>query len=676
MTPLNLTASDSFDRREREEGLAVRIATLAVVVLALGSAHDPANASTIRLACYGWQSAPVGCFDEAATDTLDLYMPNTVGAIFAGSPYHFGFISVDNDRVGCYFGDAESDPGCHYDLTAWFEPGSVGIGHVNDLGWDQAASIEGQNWLGHVPTDFTAIRIEYQQNSPCNDVRTLVMPIHWTNHINGTIVAWGRNDHGQCIVPLPDDGFDAVAAGCFHSIGLRADGSLQAWGWNDEGQCDIPVPNADFVAASGSWAFSLGLKADSSIVGWGRNNWGQCNPPPPNDGFVAVAAAGGDHSLGLKANGAIAAWGDNRCGQCDVPEPNEGFVAIAAGYDHSLGLKTDGSIVAWGCCGNGECDVPPPNTGFVAIAGGGHYSVALKDDGSIVAWGSNDWGQCSVPSPNAGFVGIAAGEDHSLGLKDDGSIATWGRNQYGQCSVPEPNAGFIAIAAGYGHSLGPRTPLAGACCQPDGTCRYGFQEYCQVPGVWQGPGTICQPNPCPPGGACCQSDGTCTVNIQADCHAPGIWQGAATVCDPNPCVRGACCIYLVCEIHTPADCATRGGIYEGNGHLCEPDPCPTSSVGGESRGPSSLSVHATPNPTTRDILIQYELPVATTVTLEIFSAGGALLRRIEEGEQPAGGHTVQWNGLDDSTHPLPSGVYMARITTSEGTRTARVVVAR
>ena len=139
---------------------------------------------------------------------------------------------------------------------------------------------------------------------------------------------------------------------------------------------------------------------------------------------------------------------------------------------------------------------------------------------------------------------------------------------------------------------------------------------------------------------------------------------------------GACCIYLVCEIHTPADCAARGGIYEGNGHLCEPDPCPTSSVDGESADPSSLSLHATPNPTTGDIMIEYQLPVATTVTLEIFSAGGALVRRIEEGEQPAGRHSVSWDGRDATGHSLPSGVYLARLTTREGSTTARVVVAK
>jgi hypothetical protein len=139
---------------------------------------------------------------------------------------------------------------------------------------------------------------------------------------------------------------------------------------------------------------------------------------------------------------------------------------------------------------------------------------------------------------------------------------------------------------------------------------------------------------------------------------------------------GACCIYTVCELHTPADCAARAGIYEGNGHLCEPDPCPTSSIEEESGGVSSLTLQATPNPTTGDILIRYDLPTATTVTLEIFSAGGALVRRIQEGEQPVGRHSVSWDGRAAAGRALPSGVYLARITTPGGATTARVVVAK
>ena len=75
---------------------------------------------------------------------------------------------------------------------------------------------------------------------------------------HGSIIGWGSQVVGA---DLSAD-FVAVAAGARHSLGLKADGSIVAWGWNNYGQCDVPAPNTDFVAvAAGVW-HSLGLKSD------------------------------------------------------------------------------------------------------------------------------------------------------------------------------------------------------------------------------------------------------------------------------------------------------------------------------------------------------------------------------------------------------------------------------
>jgi alpha-tubulin suppressor-like RCC1 family protein len=34
-----------------------------------------------------------------------------------------------------------------------------------------------------------------------------------------------------------------AAAGGFHSLALKADGTTVAWGWNDFGQCNVPNRN-------------------------------------------------------------------------------------------------------------------------------------------------------------------------------------------------------------------------------------------------------------------------------------------------------------------------------------------------------------------------------------------------------------------------------------------------
>ena len=268
-----------------------------------------------------------------------------------------------------------------------------------------------------------------------------------------SVFAWGYNFNGECNVPEPNTDFNAISAGCYHSLGLKQDGSIVAWGYNQHGECNVPSPNTNFKAVAGGSFNSLGLKQDGSIKAWGLNSNGQCNVPEPNTGFMAIAA-GLNHSLGLRTDGSIVAWGDNSYGQCTVPEPNTGFIAIAAGMNTSLGLKSNGAIIAWGDNAAGECSVPEPNTGFIAIAAGWIHSLGLKQNGSIVAWGSNFSGQCAVPEPNTGFTAIAAGGFHSLGLKSNGSIVAWGDNSQGEGNMPEPNTGFTVIAAGAYHSLG------------------------------------------------------------------------------------------------------------------------------------------------------------------------------------------------------------------------------
>jgi hypothetical protein len=68
-----------------------------------------------------------------------------------------------------------------------------------------------------------------------------------------------------------------------------AAGNIVAWGKNDYGQCDVPEPNESFMAVSGHGSFRLGLKSDGTIVAWGYNDYYQCDVPEPNEGFVAVA---------------------------------------------------------------------------------------------------------------------------------------------------------------------------------------------------------------------------------------------------------------------------------------------------------------------------------------------------------------------------------------------------
>ena len=82
---------------------------------------------------------------------------------------------------------------------------------------------------------------------------------------------------------------------------------------------------------------------------------------------------------------------------------------------------------------------------------------------------------------------------------------------------------------------------SGACCAIDGTCGVtnGDSDCTAQGGTYQGNGSVCTPNPCPPPtGACCLPDATATCNEvdQTTCDGQGgTFSGALTVCTPNPC---------------------------------------------------------------------------------------------------------------------------------------------
>ncbi|KAI2631072.1 RCC1/BLIP-II [Hypoxylon sp. NC1633] len=53
---------------------------------------------------------------------------------------------------------------------------------------------------------------------------------------NGTLVAWGRDDHGQLPPPgLPE--LESIAAGSEHVLALSRNGEALTWGWGEHGNC-------------------------------------------------------------------------------------------------------------------------------------------------------------------------------------------------------------------------------------------------------------------------------------------------------------------------------------------------------------------------------------------------------------------------------------------------------
>ncbi len=246
---------------------------------------------------------------------------------------------------------------------------------------------------------------------------------------NGTIVAVGENDDGQCDVRRWTN-IVAIAAGGSHTLGLKSDGTVVAVGSTSHKRCDVS-DWTDIVAIAAGGSHTLGLKSDGTVVAVGYNNYSQCYVDDWTD--IVAIAAGNQHTVGLKSDGTAVAVGyrDDE-GQCSVHDWTD-IVAIAAGNHHTVGLKSDGTVVAVGHNRSGQCDVSSW-TDIVAIAAGDSHTVGLKSDGTVVAVGYNSHGQCKVSSWTD-IVAIAARNDQTVGLKSDGTVVAVGDNSSGQCDV-------------------------------------------------------------------------------------------------------------------------------------------------------------------------------------------------------------------------------------------------
>jgi len=253
---------------------------------------------------------------------------------------------------------------------------------------------------------------------------------------DGTVMAWGYNGDGQlgdgaiggdqCLcekTPVPVTGLSGVAAisaGGFHSLALKGDGTVMAWGSNQHGQLgdgsltrsDVPVAVSglsEVTALAAGNSHSLALQSDGSVEAWGANQHGALGDGTETDSSLPVAVSGAS-----------------------------GVTAISAGVQDSLALLGDGSAIAWGENFYGELgdgstsdsDVPVAVAGLshaTAISAGGYHSLALLAGGTVMAWGSGLEGDLGngttsdshIPGPVCGLsevVAIEAGSGTSLAL--------------------------------------------------------------------------------------------------------------------------------------------------------------------------------------------------------------------------------------------------------------------
>ncbi len=173
---------------------------------------------------------------------------------------------------------------------------------------------------------------------------------------NGTVMAWGDNEHGQLGNGGPPGyvkepvavkglkGVSAIAAGRFFALAL-VKGTVKAWGEGSDGELgngeatssNVPVAVSGLTgvkAIAGGGYNSLALMSDTTVKSWGLNNFGQLGTgavlgPESCEGVacakvptavsglseVKSISTGVFHGYALLKNKTVKAWGDDEFGQ-------------------------------------------------------------------------------------------------------------------------------------------------------------------------------------------------------------------------------------------------------------------------------------------------------------------------------------------------------------------------
>jgi hypothetical protein len=86
------------------------------------------------------------------------------------------------------------------------------------------------------------------------------------------------------------------------------------------------------------------------------------------------------------------------------------------------------------------------------------------------------------------------------------------------------------------------------------------------------------------------------------------------------------------------------------------------------------SLSGRPNPFNPAVQLTYTLARAGEMSLGIYTVNGELVRRADQGQHRAGPYVYVWDGTDRSGRQMPTGVYVARFTAGEYTKTLRLML--
>jgi len=84
--------------------------------------------------------------------------------------------------------------------------------------------------------------------------------------------------------------------------------------------------------------------------------------------------------------------------------------------------------------------------------------------------------------------------------------------------------------------------------------------------------------------------------------------------------------------------------------------------------------HPMPNPSRGTTIIEFGLPVAETVSLQIYDLSGRMVRELARGEHRAGVDRKVWDLRTSTGDRVPAGVYFSRLTSGSFTAARKIVI--
>jgi alpha-tubulin suppressor-like RCC1 family protein len=325
----------------------------------------------------------------------------------------------------------------------------------------------------------------------------------------GTTVSGGCPNGEPCSAsPVAVTGghqFTKIAAGRYHTCGVKSNGEVWCWGLNSVGQLgaasqsfssNVPLKvsgTQTFVSVSVGDFHTCALASDAGVYCWGNNNTDvlgttttescgtiTCSRSPIRSAgtttFLGVAA-GAAHTCALDSNSAALCWGYNVLGEIGsttyatstsspVTVPGgKTYTSIVAGYRFSCGLDTAQALYCWGYGDDGEL-------GTLAVSSCIYGSASYLCSATPIAAGTSEK-----------FTQIAAGTAFGCGLASTSNVLCWGYGRDGEIGNGAlQNAGtpiaiklagpWSSVATGSFHACALRASGAAYC--------WGLNNYAQL----------------------------------------------------------------------------------------------------------------------------------------------------------------------------------------------------